>query len=62
MILTAFDVKFDEKKDEILARACRPSKSKDKKQFAGYGFKQLKTQKTKTWIKWVPRPPGRPPE
>ena len=24
MILTAFDGKFDEKKDEILPRACRP--------------------------------------
>ena len=26
MILNAFYVKFDEKKDEILPRACRPSK------------------------------------
>ena len=26
MILTAFDVKFYEKKDEILAMACRPPK------------------------------------
>ena len=26
MILTAFDVKFDEKKDEIPPRSCRPLK------------------------------------
>ena len=26
MILSAFDIKFDEKKDEIPPRACRPSK------------------------------------
>ena len=30
MILNAFDVKFDEKKDEIPPGACRPSKKQKK--------------------------------
>ena len=42
MILNAFYVKFHEKQDEIPPRACRPSKSKEKRQFAGYGLNKLK--------------------
>ena len=41
MILIAFYMKFDEKKDEIPPGACRPSKNEEKKQCAGYGPKQV---------------------
>ena len=36
MLLSAFDVKFHEKKDEIPPSARRPSTSEEKKQCAGY--------------------------
>ena len=49
MILSAFDVKFHEKEDEIPPRACRPSKSKEKRQFAGYELNQV--EKKTMWIK-----------
>ena len=42
MILTAFDVKFNEKKDVIPPGACRPSKSEETKQCAGYGPNKVK--------------------
>ena len=47
MILTAFDVKFHEKKDEIPPRACRPPKIFQK-------FKKMDLE--------MGPPPARPPE
>ena len=57
MILITFDVKFQEKNNEIPPRARRPSKSKDKRQFAGYGPKKVRN---KSNVGKVGSPPARP--
>ena len=56
MILRAFDVEFHEEKAEIPPRTCRPSKSKEKRQFAWYGHKQVK----QNHVDKVGSPPARP--
>ena len=58
MILTAFDVKFHEKKDEIPPEACRPLKNL-KKNIVEKANPQKVRNKTMS-IKRVPRPPARP--
>ena len=45
MNCNAFDVKFDEKKDEIPPKACRPSKKLNKKQCARSGPQTNETTK-----------------
>ena len=52
MILTAFDGKFDEKKDEIPPRACRPSKKLKKNNVEKEG--PQKVEKTQ-WVKVGPQ-------
>ena len=57
MIMTAFDVKIHEKKDDIPPRARRPSKSKEKKQCAEYG---LKSEEKTNYVDKAGSPPARP--
>ena len=59
MILSAFEVKFHEKKDEMPSRARRPSKSEETKQCAGYGCKKVKKKNN---VDKEGPPPARPPE
>ena len=47
MILSAFEVKLREKKDEIPPRAHRPSKSEGQKQCAGFGPKSVNNTQQK---------------
>ena len=50
MILTAFDVKFHEKKDELPPRACRPSKKLNKNNVEKVDSQKVKKQTmSKTW-------------
>ena len=58
MILTAFDVKFRETKNEIPPGACRPPKKLNKKRCRKSAPPKVKKQKTMS-IKRVP-PPARP--
>ena len=52
MILTAFDVKFHVKKDEIPPGACRPSKKLKKTMPKKWTSKKLKKQTmSKKWVK-----------
>ena len=52
MILTAFDGKFHEQKDEIPPRACRPSKTLNKNNVQGLDLQQVEKQKMSK--KWTP--------
>ena len=58
MILTAFDVKFHEKKDGMPPEACRPLKNMKKTNVEKVGPQKVK-KKTMS-IKKVPRPSARP--
>ena len=59
MILTAFDVKFRETKDEIPPRACGPNKKSDKNNVPKVDAQKVRKKTMST--KRVPRPPARPP-
>ena len=53
MILTAFDVKFHEKKDEIPPEACRPSKKLKESNVEQVDPQQVETKTMSN--KWTPK-------
>ena len=61
IILTAFDVEFHEKKDEIPPEVCRPLKKLKKNNVEKVDPQKVKKQKKTMSIKRFPRPPARPP-
>ena len=56
MILTAFDVKFSEKKDELPPGACRPSKKLETNNVHEVDHQQVKNKKTMS-KQWTPKQP-----
>ena len=60
MILTAFDWKFHEKKDELPPEACRPQKHREKNNIEKVPPKKVKKNNADKEGPPSPRPPARP--